>query len=104
MAEEQPDPRRPVILGHVFGKPGMVVDTHVRRVAFRLGLTSSKDPEEIELDLQRLSPPAAWTKFSMRLILHGRRICFARKPLCEKCILLRDCPRIGLQTKQPLNA
>ena len=89
-----------VILGHIYGQPGVVVDTHVRRVAYRLGLTISKDPEEIELDLQQLLPPKEWTKFSMRLILHGRRICVARRPLCEKCLLLPDCPRNGLEAKQ----
>jgi endonuclease-3 len=85
-----------VILGHVYGKPAVVVDTHVRRVAFRLGLATSKDPEEIEIDLQKILPPKEWTAFSMRLILHGRKICAARKPLCQQCALLPDCPRRGV--------
>ncbi|HXR23870.1 MAG TPA: endonuclease III, partial [Candidatus Binataceae bacterium] len=63
-----------VLLGHVFGKPGLVVDTHVRRVAFRLGLTKQKDADAIELDLQKILPEREWTPFSMRLILYGRRV------------------------------
>jgi endonuclease III len=86
-----------VLLGHVFGQPGLVVDTHVRRVAFRLGLTKQKDPDKIELDLQKLLPADRWTPFSMRLILHGRQVCFARAPRCESCKLLPDCPRIGVK-------
>ncbi|HZP45898.1 MAG TPA: endonuclease III [Candidatus Binataceae bacterium] len=85
-----------VLLGHVFGKPGMVVDTHVRRLAYRLGLTRERDPDKIELELQRLLPPEQWTAFSMALILHGRRICSARNPQCEACALRPDCPRVGL--------
>jgi endonuclease-3 len=85
-----------VILGHVHGQPGMVVDTHVRRLSRRLGLTRNSDPEKIELDLQWLLPPAEWTGFSMRLILHGRNVCFARSPRCATCALLPDCPQIGV--------
>ncbi|HLJ43385.1 MAG TPA: endonuclease III [Candidatus Binataceae bacterium] len=87
-----------VLLGHVFGQPGLVVDTHVRRVAYRLGLTRESDPEKIEHDLQALLAPADWTPFSMRLILHGRTVCNARKPRCEVCVLAGDCPRIGVAT------
>jgi endonuclease III len=87
-----------VLLGHVFGQPGVIVDTHVRRVAFRLGLTKEEDPDRIEVDLQKLLPAEQWTPFSMRLILHGRQICFARGPRCEQCALLPDCPRIGVKT------
>jgi endonuclease III len=85
-----------VILGHVHGQPGMVVDTHVRRLSRRLGLTRKVDPDKIEIDLQRLLPPSEWTGFSMRLILHGRRICFARRPRCADCALIPDCPQIGV--------
>jgi endonuclease III len=85
-----------VLLGHVFGQPGLVVDTHVRRLAQRLGLTGESDPEKIERDLQALLEPAEWTPFSMRLILHGRTVCHARKPRCEVCVLAADCPRIGV--------
>jgi len=85
-----------VLLGHVFGKPGLVVDTHVRRVAFRLGLTRQTDADQIELDLQKILPAREWTPFSMRLILHGRRVCSARRPRCENCALVPDCPRAGV--------
>lgn len=83
-----------VLLGHVFGKPGLVVDTHVRRLARRLGLTRNLEPDKIELDLQKLLPARDWTAFSMRLILHGRRVCHARAPRCESCTLRPDCPQI----------
>ncbi|MGH7986722.1 MAG: endonuclease III [Candidatus Binataceae bacterium] len=85
-----------VILGHVFGEPGMVVDTHVRRLSRRLGLSRQLDADKIELDLRSLRPPSDWTPFSMRLILHGRRVCFARRPNCGGCVLLEDCPQIGV--------
>jgi len=86
-----------VVLGHVFGKPGLVVDTHVKRLALRLGLARSSDPEEIERELQKVLPQTQWTRFSMRLILHGRRVCIARRPRCESCKLSDDCPRLGLR-------
>jgi endonuclease III len=85
-----------VILGHVYGKPGFVVDTHVRRVSHRLGLTSSRDPDEIEAHVGELLPPDEWARFSMRLILHGRQICYARAPRCDQCPILEECPKIGL--------
>ena len=87
-----------VILGHVFGKPGFVVDTHVRRLTYRLGLTKNDDPEKIEAEMQTILPPKDWTPFSMRLILHGRQTCIARKPKCEICALSKDCPKIGVKT------
>jgi endonuclease-3 len=85
-----------VLLGHVFGEPALVVDTHVRRLARRLGLTRETEADKIELDLQKLLPPADWTPFSMRMILHGRPVCHARAPRCDACALGPDCPRIGL--------
>ena len=85
-----------VILGHVFGKPGLVVDTHVRRLAQRLGLTRVADPEKIELELGALLAPDEWTPFSMRLILHGRTVCAARRPRCDQCALETDCPKVGV--------
>ncbi len=90
-----------VVLGHVHGKPGMVVDTHVRRLSSRLGLTKSGEPEVIEQDLCTILPPSDWTPFSMRLILHGRQVCDARKPRCDRCALLPDCPQIGVVVKPP---
>lgn len=87
-----------VVLGHAFGIPGIAVDTHVRRVAYRLGLTGQSDPDKIEADLCELLPPEKWTAFSMRLILHGRRVCVARRPRCSECALLADCHRKGVRT------
>src|SRR5205085_7797938 len=86
-----------VVLGHVHGKPGLVVDTHVRRVSFRLGLTRSQEPEVIEQDLGAILPPSDWTSFSMRLILHGRQVCKAASPRCTQCALLPDCPQLGIK-------
>ena len=85
-----------VILGHVFGKPGFVVDTHVRRLTYRLRFTKNVDPAKIEIDMQKILAPKDWTPFSMGLILHGRQICIARKPQCEICAIASDCPRIGV--------
>jgi len=85
-----------VLLGHVFNRPGLVVDTHVRRLSRRLGLTREDDADAIELELQKLRPPEDWTPFSMRLILHGRRVCHARTPRCEACMLRPECPRLGV--------
>lgn len=81
-----------VILGHAFDTPGVVVDTHCKRLARRLGLTRHEDPDKIERDLMKLLPPRAWTPFSHRLIVHGRRVCHARKPRCEICPLNDLCP------------
>ncbi len=85
-----------VILGTAFGQPAIFVDTHVRRLSNRLGLTVEDDPDKIERDLQALLPPREWTQFAHRLIHHGRQICFARKPRCSACPLARWCPRIGV--------
>jgi endonuclease III len=85
-----------VILGHVYGKPGFVVDTHVRRLTRRLGLTRHRDPDKVERDLIAVLPPQEWTPLSMRLILHGRRVCTARAPHCDACALRTNCPRIGV--------
>jgi len=81
-----------VILGHAFDTPGIIVDTHCKRVSRRLGLSRYEDPNKIEKDLNRLLPPQAWTGFSHRLIIHGRRVCYARKPRCERCVLNDLCP------------
>jgi endonuclease III len=84
-----------VILGHWFGEPAIIVDTHVKRVSARLGLTDAADPDQIEADLQRLLPPQEWTAGSQQLLLHGRYICLARRPLCERCPIYDDCPWKG---------
>lgn len=81
-----------VVLGSAFGKPAVVVDTHVRRVSNRLKWTRSDDPDQIEIDLGRLLPEEKWTSGSHRLLLHGRYICVARQPRCLECPLFDLCP------------
>ncbi len=81
-----------VILGNIFSVPGIVVDTHVGRVSRRLGLTDQKDPVKVEMALGELLPQAEWTAFGQRIVLHGRYICKARKPECDECNLLAECP------------
>ena len=81
-----------VVLGVAFGIPGFAVDTHVTRLTRRLGLTSSTDPVKIEAQVTKLIPPSEWTGFSLRLILHGRRICVAQVPRCPECVLNDFCP------------
>jgi endonuclease III len=80
-----------VILGTAFGRPAVVVDTHVKRVANRLGLTRSDNPEEIERDLQLIYSENQWTSVSQRLLLHGRYTCLARTPKCSACAVYEDC-------------
>ena len=81
-----------VMLGNAFGQPSIVVDTHVKRVAKRLGLTRTDNPERVEQDLQQLMPESQWTAFSQRLLLHGRYVCLARKPQCRTCAIYQQCP------------
>jgi endonuclease-3 len=76
-----------VVLGAAYGIPGIVVDTHVSRITQRLGLTKNTDPVKIEFDLMEILPQERWTLFSHQIILHGRQICVARKPLCDRCPL-----------------
>lgn len=82
-----------VVMGGAFGKSeGVVVDTHVRRVSQRLGLTSQESPEKIEQDLMALIPEKDWIAFSLRVILHGRETCTAKAPACPRCPLQPCCP------------
>jgi len=86
-----------VVLGNAFGtNEGVVVDTHVRRVSNRLGLTENQDPVKIEQDLMKVVPEEDWTIFSHLLIFHGRRVCKARKPDCPNCVLNDICPSADL--------
>ena len=85
-----------VVLGNAYGVPGVVVDTHVTRLSHRLGLTNETDPVKIEFALMPLVPRELWTLFSHWLILHGRAVCNARKPLCSQCPLAPHCPRLGV--------
>lgn len=82
-----------VVLGAAYGIPsGVVVDTHVKRLAERMGLSSAKTPEQIELDLMKLVPRKDWVWLGLALILHGRRICVARLPKCPVCPVRKECP------------
>jgi endonuclease-3 len=82
-----------IVLARGFGvKAGIAVDTHVKRLATRLGFTENKDPVKIEKDLIELVDQSEWDDFSLTLILHGRNICFARKPACGKCVVNHLCP------------
>ncbi len=82
-----------VILGNAFGKDeGVVVDTHVRRLTRRLKFTSENDPKKIERDLMDLFPRERWTMLAHLLIFHGRRVCVARRPKCEECVVSHLCP------------
>jgi endonuclease-3 len=86
-----------VLLGNAFGKAeGIVVDTHVLRVAQRLGLSKQKQPEKIERDLMAVFPRQAWIEASTQLVLHGRYICLARAPKCSACPVNKLCPKIGV--------
>ena len=84
-----------VVLSVAFGLPGLPVDTHVTRLSQRLRLTASSDPVQIEKDLCGLYPPEEWGVISVRLILHGRRVCDARRPRCESCEISGLCPSRG---------
>lgn len=82
-----------VVLYSAFGKNyGIAVDTHVKRLAPRLGLSNNNTPEKIEEDLMKIVPQKNWGEFSLLLIQHGREVCTARKPLCPRCILNKICP------------
>lgn len=80
-----------VVLGNAYGIPGIVVDTHVHRVSRRIGLTINDDPVKIEFDLMEIVPREEWTHFSNLLVWHGRRICTAKKTLCEQCPIWKWC-------------
>ncbi len=85
-----------VILGNAFGKPAIVVDTHVKRLSGRIGLSQNNNPDKIEVDLMEVLPEEKWTAFSHLLINHGRQICLARKPRCKSCCLVDICPSASL--------
>jgi endonuclease-3 len=87
-----------VVLGNAFGVPGLTVDTHFGRLSRRLGWTEETDPVKVEYAVMRLIPKKEWTILSHRLIFHGRRVCFARKPACGSCAVARWCPSAGLGT------
>ena len=89
-----------VVRSVVFDLPGLPVDTHVGRLSRRLALTELDDPVKVEHDLGAHLPPAEWGRFSLRLILHGRRVCDARRPRCAECVLEDICPASSLPRKR----
>ncbi len=86
-----------VILGHAFETPGVTVDTHVGRLSRRLGLTRHRNPVKVEFALLEIVPQEERLHFSGRLIMHGRKVCVARKPRCEECTIADLCPKIGVK-------
>ncbi|WP_318241572.1 endonuclease III [Cellulomonas avistercoris] len=93
-----------VVLGNAFGVPGIAVDTHVQRLSQRLGYTTSEDPVVIEAELGALLERREWTMASHRLIFHGRRTCFARRPACGACPVAALCPSAGIGETDPIKA
>ena len=81
------------VLGNAFGQPAITVDTHVKRISWRLGLTDHQDPDKIESDLKELFPQEDWLEASHMIIDHGRAICNARTPRCAECTLDDICPK-----------
>lgn len=86
-----------VVLSVAFGVPGLPVDTHVLRVSRRIGIASAPTPEGVEAELCEVLPPERWGAFSLRMILHGRETCTARRPLCSGCVVADLCERAGLE-------
>jgi endonuclease III len=85
-----------VVLAHAYGiNAGVTVDTHVKRLSHRLGLTKQTDPVKVEQDLMKLLPQADWENWSIRLIYHGRAVCTARKPECDRCAIADLCTSAG---------
>ena len=90
-----------VVLAHAYGiHVGVTVDTHVKRLSYRLGLTEHQDPIHVERDLMRLLPAPDWENWSIRLIYHGRAICKARNPACCSCVLADMCPKEGVGSRE----
>ena len=90
-----------VVLGAAFERPGIVVDTHVKRVSWRLGFTENGDPVKIEFDLMEIIPRKDWTDFSLRMVFFGREPCTARKPRCPVCLLDPLCPHPDKTLSRP---
>ena len=86
-----------VVLSNAYGYPAIAVDTHVGRLARRLGLSVQTNPDRVEADLQKLFPRERWVFLHHALILHGRRVCHARKPQCPACELASFCPKVGVE-------
>jgi endonuclease-3 len=89
-----------VIRGNIYRDPSIVVDTHVSRISKKLGFTKEKEPDKIEQDLMRILPKEHWILFNIQVISHGRKICKARNPDCEKCFLKHLCSGVLLPKHQ----
>ena len=88
-----------LIVGDVYGKESIVVDTHMIRISNRLGLVAEKDPKKIEFALKKIIPPDEGSDFCHRIVLFGRDVCSARKPMCETCPMAEFCKKVGIKTK-----
>ncbi len=86
-----------VVLSNAYGRPAIAVDTHVGRLSRRLGLSAQTNPDKVEADLMALFPEERWIFLHHALILHGRRVCTARRPLCSTCAMAAFCPRVGVE-------
>lgn len=86
-----------LVLGDIFGKPAVVVDTHCIRLTNRIGLTTHKEPEKIEMELKKLIPPERQLKLCHQFVYHGRAVCTARSPKCDACPIRPACKRVGVQ-------
>ena len=84
-----------LLIATAYGQPGIIVDTHFRRLSQRLGFTTSNDPDKIEFELKAIVPEESWTDWSHCMVFHGRRCCFARKPNCHGCPINKLCPSFG---------
>ncbi len=88
-----------LIVGDVYGKESIVVDTHMIRISNRLGLVAEKDPKKIEFALKKIIPPDEGSDFCHRIVLFGREVCSARKPMCETCPMAEFCKKVGIKAK-----
>jgi endonuclease-3 len=89
-----------VIRGNIYNEPSIVVDTHVKRISKKLGLTEHDDPEKVEYDLMAVLPKDHWILWNIDIITLGRTICVARRPKCEECFLKEYCPSAGQETRK----
>lgn len=92
-----------VIRGNIYNEPSIVVDTHVKRISKKLGLTKEEDPVKVEFDLMKILPRDSWIKYNQQIITHGRNICTARSPKCSDCFLREDCSYANLKDRNLKN-
>ena len=92
-----------VVRGHIFRIPSIVVDTHVKRVSFKLGLTDYTDPGKIEFELMTILPESHWISYNQQIITHGRKVCTARNPKCKECALAQWCAAYKISSNHPLS-